>query len=90
MSLEYEQFMRQLQETEDGEPLGKEIIKKTRNLYFYFLKLALASFTDEEGYGRFLDLHQSYEVYLNVKGLEVIIFIKRKLLLFFFLNIYLF
>jgi splicing factor 3A subunit 3 len=31
----------------------------------------LASFTDEEGYGRFLDLHQSYEIYLNVKGLEV-------------------
>ena len=23
MSVEYEQFMRQLQETEDGEPLGK-------------------------------------------------------------------
>ena len=33
--------------------------------------LALANFTDEEGYGRFLDLHQCYEVYLNVKGLEV-------------------
>ena len=32
---------------------------------------ALATFTDEEGYGRFLDLHQSYEVYLNIKGLEV-------------------
>jgi hypothetical protein len=27
MSMEYEQFMRQLQETEDGEPLGNEIIQ---------------------------------------------------------------
>ncbi|CAF3377165.1 unnamed protein product [Rotaria socialis] len=52
MSMEYEQFMRQLQETEDGEPL------------------ALASFTDEEGYGRFLDLHQCFEIFLNIKGLE--------------------
>jgi len=43
----------------------------------------LASFTDEEGYGRFLDLHQCYEVYLNVKGLEV-------LLLLFFLNKYIY
>jgi hypothetical protein len=28
MSMEYEQFMRQLQETEDGEPLGMKIIKR--------------------------------------------------------------
>ena len=27
MSIEYEQFMRQLQETEDGEPLGKQRIE---------------------------------------------------------------
>ncbi|CAF0904266.1 unnamed protein product [Adineta ricciae] len=52
MSIEYEEFMRQLQETEDGEPL------------------ALASFTDEEGYGRFLDLHLCYEFYSNIKGME--------------------
>lgn len=33
--------------------------------------IALASFTDEEGYGRFLDLHQAYEIYLNIKGIGV-------------------
>jgi splicing factor 3A subunit 3 len=73
MSMEYEQFMRQLQETEDGEPLGKKM--NLKKIISSFVELALASFTDEEGYGRFLDLHQSYEVYLNVKGLEVITFI---------------
>jgi len=73
MSMEYEQLMRQLQETEDGEPLG--------NLSFFADEkdrtsdLALASFTDEEGYGRFLDLHQAYEVYLNIKGLDVTLYL---------------
>jgi hypothetical protein len=34
--MEYEQFMRQLQETEDGEPLGKEInrIKFIKNSFY--------------------------------------------------------
>jgi len=71
MSVEYEQFMRQLQETEDGEPLGKRKISIELNDLLFFSEIALANFTDEEGYGRFLDLHQAYEVYLNVKGFEV-------------------
>ena len=69
MSMEYEQLMRQLQETEDGEPLGKlvrSLINQSESL-----SIALASFTDEEGYGRFLDLHQAYEIYSNIKGLDV-------------------
>ncbi|XP_067675220.1 splicing factor 3A subunit 3-like [Haliotis asinina] len=32
-------------------------------------------FTDEEGYGRYLDLHQCYERYLNLKGIEKIDYI---------------
>lgn len=28
-------------------------------------------FTDEEGYGKFLDLHECYEKYINLKGIEV-------------------
>ena len=28
----------------------------------------MAEFTDEEGYGRFLDLHECYEKYVNLKG----------------------
>jgi len=30
----------------------------------------MAEFTDEEGYGRFLDLHECYEKYVNLKGVE--------------------
>ncbi|XP_041354967.1 splicing factor 3A subunit 3-like [Gigantopelta aegis] len=30
----------------------------------------VVEFTDEEGYGRYLDLHQCYEKYLNLKGTE--------------------
>lgn len=28
-------------------------------------------FTDEEGYGRFLDLHTLYDKYINIKGVKV-------------------
>lgn len=28
-------------------------------------------FTDEEGYGRYLDLHDCYSKYINLKGVEV-------------------
>ena len=28
----------------------------------------MAEFTDEEGYGKFLDLHECYEKFVNLKG----------------------
>ncbi len=31
----------------------------------------LVEFTDEEGYGRYLDLHDCYLKYINLKGAEV-------------------
>ena len=31
----------------------------------------MADFTDEEGYGRYLDMHELYERYINLKGVEV-------------------
>ncbi len=31
----------------------------------------LIDFTDEEGYGRFLDLHAVYELFINIKGIPV-------------------
>ncbi len=31
----------------------------------------IIEFTDEEGYGRFLDLHQIYEAFINIKGIPV-------------------
>uniref|UniRef100_A0A6M2CQ28 Putative splicing factor 3a subunit 3 ovary overexpressed n=1 Tax=Rhipicephalus microplus TaxID=6941 RepID=A0A6M2CQ28_RHIMP len=30
----------------------------------------LVDFTDEEGYGKYLDLHECYEKYVNLKGIE--------------------
>ena len=31
----------------------------------------LVEFTDEEGYGKFLDLHECYVKFINLKGIEV-------------------
>lgn len=31
----------------------------------------MIEFTDEEGYGKYLDLHECYEKYINLKGVEV-------------------
>lgn len=37
-------------------------------------------FSDEEGYGKYLDLHECYEKYINLKGIEVsVCFYKKKL-----------
>ncbi|XP_005098228.1 splicing factor 3A subunit 3 [Aplysia californica] len=35
----------------------------------------MVDFTDEEGYGKYLDLHKCYEQYLNLKGVEKIDYI---------------
>lgn len=35
----------------------------------------MVEFTDEEGYGKFLDLHECYEKYVNLKGIEKIDYI---------------
>lgn len=42
---------------------------------FIFIVLSctdLVEFTDEEGYGRYLDLHDCYLKYINLKGSEVL------------------
>jgi len=31
--------------------------------------LVLVDFTDEEGYGKYLDLHKCYESFINLKGI---------------------
>lgn len=31
----------------------------------------LVEFSDEEGYGKYLDLHEMYQKYSNLKGVEV-------------------
>lgn len=37
--------------------------------------LNLVEFTDEEGYGKYLDLHEHFEKYLNLKGVEKVDYI---------------
>ena len=34
--------------------------------------LDLVEFTDEEGYGKHLDLHECYVKFINLKGIEVL------------------
>jgi hypothetical protein len=36
-----------------------------------YVKTDLVEFTDEEGYGKYLDLHECYEKFINLKGIEV-------------------
>lgn len=36
---------------------------------FSFHNLVLVDFTDEEGYGKYLDLHKCYERFINLKGI---------------------
>lgn len=44
--------------------------------------LDLVEFTDEEGYGRYLDLHDCYSKYINLKGVEVgVLFLSTSCLL---------
>lgn len=40
----------------------------------FFSTSDMVDFTDEEGYGRYLDLHDCYLKYINLKGAEVRIF----------------
>ena len=41
------------------------------SVLYLFLFLDLVEFTDEEGYGKFLDMHVLHDQYLNLKKLEV-------------------
>lgn len=38
---------------------------------YSFIFTVPVEFTDEEGYGKYLDLHECYEKYINLKGIEV-------------------
>jgi len=46
-------------------------------LKFVFCK-DLVNFTDEEGYGKYLDLNEVYQKYINIKGVDVIKQTKKK------------
>jgi len=50
----------------------KYCVKNWRQNEYFKLSLGLVEFTDEEGYGKYLDLHELYDMYLNLKGIEVL------------------
>ena len=39
------------------------------DIFFVIDFAVLVDFTDEEGYGRYLDLHECYEKFINLKGI---------------------
>lgn len=75
MSMEFDDFAKQRESGADETNsklffLGSVLCNKN-NL---FCALDLVDFTDEEGYGKYLDLHESYVKYINLKGIPVRIF----------------
>lgn len=72
MSLEFEEFDKQRENGAD-ETTSKTFLCQSSSqiiISFCFLSLPtdLVDFTDEEGYGKYLDLHESYTKYINLKG----------------------
>lgn len=41
------------------------------DFFFLHVRVDLVEFTDEEGYGKYLDLHEVYDKFLNLRGVEV-------------------
>ena len=37
----------------------------------FMITLDMIDFSDEEGYGKFLDLHEVYDMFINLKQMEV-------------------
>ncbi len=62
---------------------NRERVELTKQIVGYIWQIAksynynviwfsdLVDFTDEEGYGKYLDLHESYVKYTNLKGIQV-------------------
>lgn len=52
-------------------PVSRFFAVKLYNYLYFILLIDFVEFTDEEGYGKYLDLHECYEKYINLKGIEV-------------------
>ena len=50
----------------------------------------LVEFSDEEGYGKYLDLHECYDAFINLKGAEVNKYLFRVIVLMLYLSVVLF
>jgi hypothetical protein len=48
---------------------ASDCLIQDHEMYFF---AGMVDFSDEEGYGKYLDLHESYDKYINIKGIEVL------------------
>ncbi|XP_028411958.1 splicing factor 3A subunit 3-like [Dendronephthya gigantea] len=56
---------------EVAEPMQMEFVKMKENRENPSEDMQnLVDFSDEEGYGKYLDLHEAYDKYINIKGIE--------------------
>jgi len=76
---EFKEFYDRLKSIKDFHRTRPEDVSKPLSYEFEQMNLALGGeeempnmveFSDEEGYGRFLDLHEHYQRYVNVKGFD--------------------
>ena len=73
MSMEFDEFAKQRDNGADEINSKRFLFHVSiprRRLNLYFLT-DLVDFTDEEGYGKYLDLHECYVKYINLKGIQV-------------------
>merc|ERR1712134_96066 len=76
---EFKEFYDRLKQIKDFHRTRPEDVTKPLSYEFEQMNLAvkqnedlpnMVEFSDEEGYGRFLDLHEHYQRYVNIKGIE--------------------
>lgn len=75
ISVEYDNLVKLIQ-SHDDDAGGKnnlitiEIIILILKFHFFYCQ-AFVNFTDEEGFGKYLDLNELYQKFVNLKGVEV-------------------
>lgn len=72
MSVEFDEIAKARENP--TEELASKLFNAFNNVHLHmFSFLDMVEFSDEEGYGKYLDLHECYERYINLKGIEVIL-----------------
>lgn len=70
MSVEFDELAK-ARENPTEEMASKYISAILTIQYNVLIFVDLVEFSDEEGYGKYLDMHECYEKYINLKGIEV-------------------
>lgn len=76
MSVEFDELAKARENpTEEMSSMRQNLIKLIKQAICICFFVDLVEFTDEEGYGKYLDLHECYEKYINLKGIEKVDYI---------------